>query len=1053
MLVVLAVATALLAGTGTYDERFGSGQSEAVGQYAKLPVSFIPNRGQADPQVRYHAQGSGYSFSFTDDKAVISLTKAERTQALALSFMDANPRPRIEPLHRAPGEVNYLTGKGHQTHIPMYAVLVYRDLWPGIDMVFKGRDGRLVYEFHVSPGADPRQIRLAWQGASGLSLGRSGDLEIKTLHGVLTDARPRSYQESSGHRVAVSSAFTLTGSNSYRFSLGRYDRREPLVIDPSLAYSTYVGSGPSYAIAVDSAGNVYITGANGPFTTTSGKPFPTTPGAYDTTPPQGGTDAFVTKLSADGGSLVYSTYLGGNDFDEGHGVAVDSSGHAYLTGWTQSTDFPTTPGAFLIVPNTTLDPTNAFVTKLSADGSSLDYSTYLGGGNSDRGVGIAIDPSGHAYVTGSTASNDFPTTLAAYDTSLSGQDAFVTELSASGSLLLYSTYLGGGGSQDYPASIEVDSGESAYVTGSTAAADFPTTPGAYDTTINGPSPYVDAYVTKLNPGGSSLAYSSFLGGATDDSAYGIAVDSNGSAYVTGTTGAAGFPTTPGAYDTSSSGGDSFVTKLSQDGSSLAYSTYLGGSGYDQSGGIAVDGSGNAYIGGQTSSRDFPITPGAADTTNGAPTPCQGGDNDLFVTRLSAGGGSLAYSSYLGANGCGNADEGLRGIAVDSDGAVYVTGYAGQPDFPTTPGAYDPTHSPQFLYVDQYGSFYDYPNDRFVTKLYTAGSALSSSQVIVKKDAVPDSPFDFSFTGSGGASTTTFQLDDDQTLTPLSDTGSYGPLAPGSGYSITENATGWDQSATCSNGSTVDDITLAAGESVVCTFVNTEHGYARPQYAGRESVRLVPAFNTCFSGNASHNPPLSLPSCAQPTQPSHYLTFDAPDRPAPFNQPATGNGLIDLQVFCIDGASPPCKEGSGQEQDVRITTAITGIRCKTFSGGCTGAGATYNGEVLGKMVLQITDRMNGPDATSPGTTNQFPVTWGVQCPSGTCNSTTTVNAVGPFIVVEGKRAVWKISDVQVLDGGANGTLAASPSPGGRPCPPACVANDDEAPFLRQGLFVP
>jgi hypothetical protein len=248
-LLVLALAATLLAsspGTRATLESGTTSDRDVPGHYATLPVSFIPNRGQVDGQVRYYAQGGEYSFSFRDNKAVISLSKGKHGQSLALTFIDANPNPTIEPLARAPGEVNYLTGQVRQTHIPTYQVLAYRDLWPGIDMVFKGRGGGLVYEFLVAPGADPSKIRLAWQGASGLTLLRSGALEIKTPHGALIDARPKSYQRIGGRRMPVQSAFALDrgAANSYGFSLGTYDRSKPLVIDPSLQYSTYLG-GPA----------------------------------------------------------------------------------------------------------------------------------------------------------------------------------------------------------------------------------------------------------------------------------------------------------------------------------------------------------------------------------------------------------------------------------------------------------------------------------------------------------------------------------------------------------------------------------------------------------------------------------------------------------------------------------------------------------------------------------------------------------------------------------------------------------------------------------------
>jgi hypothetical protein len=407
--------------------------------YAQLPLAFIPNAGQTDPSVRYYAQGAGYTFYFADHKAVLALQKGDRGQALDLRFLGANPNTKLTATGRHTGTVNYFTGAERHTNLPTYERLTYRDLWPGIDMLVGGNSGKLEYEFVVRPGAKISDIRLAYTGAERVSLSRSGGLLIHTPLGTLRDARPRTFQRVDGRRVAVETRYTLAGG-SYGFTVGEHDRGRPLLIDPSLAYSTYLGGSAydvGFGIALDSAGAAYVAGE------TQSTDFPTTAGAFDTS--SNGSEAFVTKLNPAGTGLAYSTYLGGSGSDAGRGIAVDSAGAAYVTGETSSTDFPTTAGAF----DASLDGVfDAFVTKLDPAGSGLAYSTYLGGSDGEafgeEGRGIAVDSSGAAYVAGGTGSRDFPTTAGAFDTTFTGgsEDAFVTKLNPAGSSLTYSTYFG-----------------------------------------------------------------------------------------------------------------------------------------------------------------------------------------------------------------------------------------------------------------------------------------------------------------------------------------------------------------------------------------------------------------------------------------------------------------------------------------------------------------------------------------------------------------------------------------------------------------------------------
>ncbi len=511
----------------------------------------------------------------------------------------------------------------------------------------------------------------------------------------------------------------------YGFTVASYDRTQTLYIDP-LIYSTFLGgSGGArgWDIVVDGSGNAYVTGDTGSTN------FPTTAGAFDESF-NGSWDVFVTKINSTGSALLYSTFLGGSSSDGGSGIAIDGSGNAYVTGWTGSTDFPTTAGAYDQSFNASSYSGDAFVTKLNSTGTALLYSTFLGGSvgywgsvwGDDSGDGIVIDGSGNAYVMGFTRSTDFPTTAGAYDQSYNNgvpysYDVFVTKLNLAGNGindLLYSTFLGGSGTESGQglAGIAIDGSGNVYVSGNTTSTDFPTTAGAYDQSHNGGSfNQTDGFVTKLNLAGNGindLLYSTFLGGSGDDSAFGIAIDGSGNAYVTGSTRSTNFPTTAGAYDQSYNGGtvDGFVTKLNLAGNGindLLYSTFLGGSLYENGLGITLDGSGNAYVTGFTGSTDFPTTAGAYDQSYNGGSP----SDDVFVTKLNLAGNGindLLYSTFLGGAG----EDLGHGIAIDGSGNAYVTGYTASGNYPTTAGAVDESHNVGY--------------DVFVTKLGTTQTA-------------------------------------------------------------------------------------------------------------------------------------------------------------------------------------------------------------------------------------------------------------------------------------------------------------------------------------------
>lgn len=657
-------------------------KSNVMAELLQIPLSFERNEGQTDESVKYLTRGRGYTFYFTPEEMIMALHRKSQDDntltisALKFQFVGANPNPMINGIDEQENKSNYFIGNDPnkwRTNVSNFAKVCYRDMYPGIDVVFYGNQKQLEYDICVSPGKNPSDARFRVDGALELSVDNNGNLHI-----LMEDEQnvqiqmPYVYQMMAGNKVPIDGQFVLLAQNEVGFKLGAYDTSKMLIIDPViLSYSTYLG-GPNAdsgsKITVDSSGNAYITG-------TTGGGFPITPGAFQTTF-GGTTDAFVTKLNPAGSALVYSTYLGGSNDDNGIGIAIDSGGNAYVAGFTNSPNFPTTGGAFQTsIPGFG----NGFVTKLNPTGSSLVYSTYLGGSIFEQALGIALDGGGNAYVSGVTFSADFPTTGGAFQTVYGGNgDAFVTKLNPTGSALVYSTFLGGSG-QDVGIEIALDAGGNAYVVGFTESPNFPTTPGAFQT-VNGGGR--DAFVTKLNPAGSALVYSTYLGGIGADQANGIAVDNFGNAYVSGTTESTNFPTTAGAFQTAFGGGtsDAFVTKLNPAGSALVYSTYLGGSGTDGGTRIVVDSIGNAYLTGSTSSTNFPITADAFQSTFG------GGPSDVFITKLNPAGSALVYSTYFGGTG----DDSGSGIALDNNCGVYVTGLTSG-NFPTTAGGFQTTY--------------------------------------------------------------------------------------------------------------------------------------------------------------------------------------------------------------------------------------------------------------------------------------------------------------------------------------------------------------------------
>jgi hypothetical protein len=709
---------------------------------AQTPLHFEPNQGQTDASVQYLARGGGYTLFLTPGEAVLSLrprggsrgrgagigsrgrgagignpegaARADESAAVVrMRLVGADPAAAAEARDALPGKLHYYMGNDPaewRTDVPTYARVQYRAVYPGIDLVYYGDQGRLEYDFVVEPGADPSTIQLAFSGTAGVAVDAGGDLLLETDAGTVRQQKPLVYQEGAAGRQEVPGGYQLMDDGQVRFAVGAYDARRPLVIDPVLVYGTFLGASGfdvGYGIAVDSNSNAYVTGeTDSPDFPTGGTSCVTPPCVFG--PSGGGRWVFVTKFNAAGSGLAYSALLRGdrnaNDGQQiGRSIAVDPLGQAYVTGYTSSITFPTTANAY----STSNVGQDAFVTKLSADGSTLLYSTFLGAATLnglDDGYGIAVDSSQNAYVTG-IGEPAYPITPGAYSTGSAQPGAFVAKINTTvgagqgASSLVYSTRLGAS-SIARPTGIAIDGQGATYVVGYTSATDFPTTPGAFQTSLSGAQA---VFVFKLipdatiSPAANQLVYSTYLGGTTgaigaDATGYAIAVErgclSLCNAYVTGETYESDFPTTLGAFDRIFDGVDAvFVTKLNATGSALVYSTFLDGinDSFGEGGrGIAVDAAGQAHVTGYTYATNFPakdplLNPDGSVATFAA-----------FVTKLNAAGSALIYSTGLGGNHSTFIMSGLS-IALDSNDNAYVTGEV-PGGLLTTPGAFDTTQN-------------------------------------------------------------------------------------------------------------------------------------------------------------------------------------------------------------------------------------------------------------------------------------------------------------------------------------------------------------------------
>jgi Abnormal spindle-like microcephaly-assoc'd, ASPM-SPD-2-Hydin/Beta-propeller repeat len=678
----------------------------ALEAYGKVPLAFEENSGQTDARVKFLARGAGYTVFLTDRDATLRLEQPTKTSAatpgavVRFALAGANSHPVAHAFDLQAAKANYFIGnepRKWRRDVPEYARVKFDAVYPGIDLVYYGSQGRLESDYVVSPGANPSRIALRVEGADRIGLNSDGDAILSTAAGEVSLRQPRAYQENNAGRTEVAANYVSLASGALGIRVGAYDAKLPLVIDPVVGYATFLSGSTSAtignAIAADSTGNTYIVG------TTGASDFPTTSGAFQKTLTGTSGNAFVTKLNSTGTALVFSTYLGGSGqtgkFDNATGVAIDASGDVYITGATPSTDFPITSGsAYQIVNNGT--PSSGFFTKLDPTGATLLYSTYLGGSGNDACAAIAVDSNGNAYVTGLATSTNFPVIAATAiqtagaSTGMAFVSRFNPTLSGTGSLI-YSTLLGGtNGNQG--TGIAVDASFNAYITGQTTSTDFPVSSGAFQSALKGTAG--NAFVARIDTTtANNLVYSTYLGGTATSSGSGdigaaIALGPSSNVFVTGSTKTSDFPVTTGVLQTTpkNSTKTTFVSRLDTTkatGASLIYSTYLGGSSQDAAGGIAADASGNAYLVGGTQSSDFPTIPGAPQFTFTAHSRETG-----YVSVLNSTGTALSFSTFFGGTG----GDAATSVAIDSASPpnIYVTGITGSSDFPVTTGAFQTT---------------------------------------------------------------------------------------------------------------------------------------------------------------------------------------------------------------------------------------------------------------------------------------------------------------------------------------------------------------------------
>lgn len=627
--------------------------SAAAFAHGKLPVAFEPNRGQAETQIQYIAHGNGYTLALRADRAEL----LGRGGRIAATLVGARPTQgqAESPL---PGVVNYLADSASSSHpgIPTYARVRYREVYPGIDVVYYGTEGQLEYDFVLAPGADPRKIRVRYEGASRLRLDARGDLLIRSASGELRQPRPTIYQEIAGRRRPVAGGYALHGQ-TVRFEVAAYDRTRPLVIDPTLTWASYFGGGLTdqvLAVTTDAAGNVYSTGS--------------------TLSSRGDYDCFITKMNPAGTAVLFTIpRVGGvQGDDECFGIAVDSAGNIYVAGYTGSDDFP------IVAVSATLAGLgyDAFIAKVNPTGTTYLYAGFVGGSGDEFAYGLALDANNNLWIAGGTSSTNFPLSrTGAQRTLAGGYDAFVSQFDPNGGLL-YSSYLGGGG-DDFAYGIALDAAGNVYVAGPTVSTDFPGTASGFQPANAGGT---DAWAAKLSPSG-GLLWATYLGGSADDEATAVAVDGSGAVYLTGDTTSSNFPTVK-AYQGAFAGGahDIMAAKIGPDGTKLVYSTYLGGSGDEIGNAIVVDTAGVAYVGGSSNSTDFPASFAFQSANRGG--------IDGTITAFSPAGDTLQFSSYIG----GTLDDYVEALSVSCTTGLLLGGATVSTNFPVTAGVAQPKYA-------------------------------------------------------------------------------------------------------------------------------------------------------------------------------------------------------------------------------------------------------------------------------------------------------------------------------------------------------------------------
>ena len=626
----------------------------------------------SDDVARFTARGDGYELHLSASGAVFAAGETR----LRLSWADANRAANAEPLEEQPGRIHYFVGKASPQRgrgMPLFGRVRYRDVYPGIDVEFYGTRARPEFDFVVHPGADPSLIRFAIDGAESVEQTAEGELTAIAGGLPLHLKIPRIYQPEAPNQ-SVRGGFQTLADGGFGFALGEHDPNLPLIIDPVLTFSTLIGGAygdNAYDVAVDAEGSIYVTGL------THELDFLHTDGAV--TAPSGFlSHIFVVKLNPDATALEYAAVIGGGAQDQARAIAVDAGRNVYLTGTTFSPDFPVTANA--LQPSFAGGNTDSFVVKLNAEGSELLYSSYLGGSRQEFGEGIAVDSAGNVYIAGSTLAADFPVLPDALQPLKKSDtyDAFLVKLDVVNPVMLASTFLGGT-ERDEILDLALDGDSNVVVTGATVSKDFPVTSGVFQPEHRG---VTTAFVAKLTPDLAEILFATFLGGGTEDRGLTIALDPEGDIYVGGNTLSSDFPITLGAlqgrFGSGSFFGDGFVAKVSAGGETLMYSTYLGGSSEDVVNGIAVDGTGQVTVAGATGSPEFPLSSGAIQESIA-------GLDDLFVTRLSADGSRVVYSTVLG----GAKSDRALGVAAAGPGSVVVAGTTVSPDYPPTAGVVQP----------------------------------------------------------------------------------------------------------------------------------------------------------------------------------------------------------------------------------------------------------------------------------------------------------------------------------------------------------------------------